>query len=217
LSNKVDEFFLTKLINLCKIIFKKERWKNIKKINTQEWLPVEKIYSNGIIKIKKNKFIKILKITPINYNLKSDLEKNAILNAYKIFLKTCNFDIQILIQSNKENLKNHISNIEKNIQKKENNYLKNISEDYINYIKKINLLNKASSKDFFIIISHKINSRENSDLNEIIENDLKEKYFKIKECLSRCGNDVSEIFDSNDIIKLFNSFFNTRKNIKNNF
>ena len=28
---------------------------------------------------------------------------------------------------------------------------------------------------------------------EIIENDLKEKYFKIKECLSRCGNDVIEI------------------------
>lgn len=115
------------------------------------------------------------------------------------------------------NLKNHILIIEENIQKKENNYLKNIGEEYINYIKKINLLNKASSKDFYIIISYKLNSREKTDLNELIENDLKEKYFKIKECLSRCGNDVSEIFNSKDIIKLFYSFLNTRKNIKNNF
>ena len=27
----------------------------------------------------------------------------------------------------------------------------------------------------------------------ILKNDLKEKYFKIKECLSRCGNDVIEL------------------------
>ena len=180
----------------------------------QQWLPIEKIYSNGIIKLKKNKFIKILRINPINYNLKSDLEKNAILNAYKIFLKTCDFDIQILIQSNKENLKNHILNIEKNIQKKENKYLKNIADDYIKYINKLNLINKASTKDFYLIIFYENKSREKIELNEIIENNLKEKYFKIKECLARCGNEVSEIFNSKEIINIFYSFLNTRKNNK---
>ena len=74
--------------------------KKIKENSTQDWIPIEKILNNGIIKTK-NKYIKILKVTPINYNLKSDLEKQAILNSYKIFLKTCNFDIQILIQSSK--------------------------------------------------------------------------------------------------------------------
>lgn len=193
------------------------RWEKIRNINVQQWLPIEKIYNNGIIKLKKNKFIKILKINPINFNLKSDLEKNAILNSYKTFLKTCNFDIQILIQSNKENLKNHISNIGNNIQKKDNNYLKQIAEDYIKYIKKINSENKASSKDFYIIISNiQNNKKELDNFNEIIENDLKEKYFKIKECLSRCGNEVSEINNSEELIHLFYSFFNTRKNLKNN-
>ena len=73
------------------------------KINsTQNWIAIEKIYENGIIKFKENKFIKIIKIYPINFNLKSNLEKEAILNSYKIFLKTCNFDIQILIQSVKK-------------------------------------------------------------------------------------------------------------------
>ena len=61
---------------------------------------------------------------PINYNLKSDLEKKTILNSYKILLKTCNFDIQILIQSNKQDLSQHILNIKKNIQKEENRYKK---------------------------------------------------------------------------------------------
>ena len=74
--------------------------------------------------MKNNTYIKVLEVTPINYNLKSDLEKEAILNSYKLFFKTCHFDIQILIQSNKEDLSHHISKIKKNILKKENKYLK---------------------------------------------------------------------------------------------
>ena len=101
-----------------------------KKVNSvQEWLPVDEILENGIIKLKNKNYIKILKIIPINFELKSNLEKEAILNSYKIFLKTCNFDIQILIQSNKKDLSNHISKIkEKKKEEKENIkiYQKNI-------------------------------------------------------------------------------------------
>lgn len=73
-----------------------------KKNTVQRWLPFEKIMENGVIKLKNNSYVKILKISPINFNLKSNLEKESILNSYKIFLKTCNFDIQILIQSKKD-------------------------------------------------------------------------------------------------------------------
>ena len=101
-----------------------------KKVNSvQEWLPVDEILENGIIKVKNKNYIKILKIIPINFELKSNLEKEAILNSYKIFLKTCNFDIQILIQSNKKDLSNHISKIkEKNKEEKEN--IKILSENF---------------------------------------------------------------------------------------
>ena len=84
--------------------------------SVQDWLPFQKILDNGIIKLEENLYVKIIQINPINFNLKSELEKEAILNSYKLFLKTCNFDIQILIQSNKEDLSKHISKI--NSQKK---------------------------------------------------------------------------------------------------
>ena len=51
----------------------------------------------------------------------------------------------------------------------------------------------------------------------MIKNDFKEKYFKIKECLSRCGNSVFEVNTKEEVTKIMNSFFNTRKelNLKN--
>ena len=178
----------------------------------QEWLPIKEIDKKGVVKLKNNNLIKIIKVNPINYNLKSDLEKESILNSYKIFLKTCNFDIQILIQSNKEDLSHHINNIQKNISKKENKYLEKISKNYIQYINKINSERKSSSKDFYIIISNENNKKNNNiQTEELLKNDLKEKYFKIKECLSRTGNSVQEITNKENIEKLFFSILNVKK------
>ena len=177
------------------------------KLSVQDWINIEKIQNNGIIKIK-NKYIKILKIIPINFNLKSTLEKESILSSYKIFLKTCNFDIQILIQSNKENLQNNITNIKNNLKKENKEYLNNIANDYINFINKINSLKTSSSKDFYIIISNSKNIENNSE--EIINDELNEKFLKIKECLSRCGNNVININNKKEIQELLYSFLNSR-------
>lgn len=192
--------------------------KNIKNLTVQQWIPIDKIYNDGIIKLKENKLIKILKINPINYNLKSDLEKEAILNSYKIFLKTCNFNIQILIQSSKVDLSDHIKNIRKNVTKKSeqknNQQLGKIAENYIDYIQKLNLNRRSSSKNFYIVIADNIDKKINIlESEEIIKNDLREKYFKIKECLSRSGNLVSELSNKKEIEELFFSLLNTRKNL----
>ena len=192
--------------------------KNIKNLTVQQWIPIDKIYNDGIIKLKENKLIKILKINPINYNLKSDLEKEAILNSYKIFLKTCNFNIQILIQSSKVDLSDHIKNIRKNVTKKSeqknNQQLGKIAENYIDYIQKLNLNRRSSSKNFYIVIADNIDKKINIlESEEIIKNDLKEKYFKIKECLFRSENLVSELSNKKEIEELFFSLLNTRKNL----
>ena len=166
---------------------------------------MEKCLNKGIIKIEKNKYIKILKIIPINFNLKTQLEKESILNSYKIFLKTCNFDMQILIQSKKEDLSNHIENIQNISQKEKNKIIKKYSEEYLKFIKEKNNKNKSASKNIYLIIK---NNSEN--LEENIIQELNEKYFKIKDCLIRCGNVVQEC-NKEEIKNILFSFFNLKK------
>ena len=178
-------------------------------------MPFEEILDNGIIKLKNNSYVKIIKVIPINFNLKSNLEKEAILNSYKIFLKTCNFDIQILIQSNKEDLSKHISKI-KNKTKNEKENIKLLSENYINFIQKMNIDKKSSSKNFYILVKEfQENKRQknNPDSEKIIFDKMKDKYFNIKECLSRCGNIVIDISEKDQTEKILYSFFNSRKNL----
>lgn len=176
----------------------------MRKINSvQNWLPYQDILENGIIKQKKTEYIKIIKINPINFNLKSNIEKETILNSYKIFLKSCNFNFQILIQSNKENLSNHISKIKEKNKNKENN-LKNYLNIYVNYINNLNEKRKSSCKIFYLIIKEK-NMNKNNDEKIIIEK-LNENYLKIKEGLSRCGNNVQDINEKKEVERILKTF-----------
>ena len=183
--------------------------------SVQNWLPFENILENGIIKINHNEYIKIIKISPINFNLKSELEKEAILNSYKIFLKTCNFNFQILVQSNKEDLSKHISNIQNQLIS-ENNNISKISKKYIEYIKQLNYNKKSSSKNFYIIIKYINQNHEINDIENYAIQELNDKYFKIKDCLSRCGNIVKDFSKKEEIKNILFSFFNRRIYLKNN-
>ncbi len=179
--------------------------------SVQDWIPIECFFENGIIKLKNNYYLKIIKIHPINYNLKSELEKKSILNSYKTFLKTCNFDIQIIIQSNKEDLSKHIEKIKKQnkIEYSLNNTnIINISYQYINFINRKNKEKNSSSKNFYILIKSQVNL-ENKEI--LITQDLKDKYLKIKDSLSRCGNIVEEIKDKKEVEEIYFSFFNVKK------
>lgn len=84
-----------------------------------------------------------------------------------------------------------------------------IFDSYIKFIKNKNKEKLSSSKEFYIIINSKKNP-ENQVENILL--DLKEKYFKIKDSLARCGNTILEIKDKEEIKKIINSFFYNNKN-----
>lgn len=175
----------------------------------QEWLPFERVLNNGIVELKDKSYIKIIKIHPINFNLKTELEQEAILNSYKIFLKTCNFNFQILIQSNKEDLTKHIQKINEN-SIHEKSSIQEISKKYIQYIKNLNHEKKSSSKSFYIIIKEKNENKEIINFEDYAIENLNDKYFKIKDCLSRCGNIVTDFNEKKECISILFSFLNSR-------
>ena len=158
--------------------------------------------------------MKILKIIPINYDLKSNFEKESILNSYKIFLKTCNFDSQILIQSKKENLSKHISILKEEENKYIDKSVLDIYSNYYSYIEELNKINKSSSKNFYIVLKYKLENFRSEDVNKerIASTNLNDMYLKVKETLSRCGNTILDINTKEEVEEILFSFYNLRLN-----
>ena len=166
----------------------------------------EKVFNNGIIKTKDS-FLKLLKVYPINYNLKSSLEKEAILNSYRLFLKTCSFDIQILIQSKKEDLTYHLKKIS-NL-KIENERMNMYKKSYIEYLRKVSIENKSSNKEFYIVLKQAIEGEDISFENslQIAENKIFENFMKIKDTLSRTGVIIKQIDSEEEVLNLLKEMY----------
>ncbi len=180
-----------------------------KEKSTQDWLPFQKILENGLI-YTKNSCLKVIKIFPINYDLKSNLEKEAILNSYYLFLKSCDFNFQILIQSKKENLSNHISKIKEKIEIEKEVNVKELAKSYTQFIHKLSLENKSSSKEFYIILKYKFDDVQKEFFNQkdsLASNQLLEQYLKIKETLSRCGNIVQDINTKKEVEEFLENIY----------
>ena len=182
LGNKLE------FIKLDELEFKKQEL-DCTELNSIEEI-IEKINS---INLEENKLYEIILIGKRNF----EININEI---YKYYL-----DEKIIKIKNNTKIN---YNIEKIIQ--ENNLIKNISKKYIQYIKKLNHEKKSSSKNFYIILKCKNENKEILNNEDYLMEKLNDQYFKIKECLSRCGNIVEDISNKNQIIDILFSFLNFR-------
>lgn len=174
-------------------LFNKSQKTTEEEINTfQKWLKINEI-KDGNIYMKNGNTLRILKVLPINFNLKSQLEQKAILNSYKLFLKNLNSKIQIIISNKKTDVSRHLDEILKNTN--ENSPIYEMSNDYINLINQIISEKGTITREFYIVIQ----------VTDNIENEV----LKIKEYLLNCGNSVSEC-SKNQILDLLQNFLNKR-------
>lgn len=144
---------------------------------------------NYAIKLSDGRKIIILKVEPINFNLKSKSEQRVILEAYKTLLKQCDFDFQIYIQTQKANIENHILEINKCVEYEP--ILQDMAEDYIKLIGEISNSKSSISRKFYIIFEEK-------------DDDFKENI--IIDSLKLCGNIVTKC-EKKEILNLINCCF----------
>lgn len=162
--------------------------KDEKNISISKLMHVKNI-DNYKVKLVSNRILHVLNVEPINFNLKSQAEQNIILEAYKTFLKQCNFNFQIYVQTQKTNAEKHISEIKKCIEYEPK--IAEMAEDYIDLIKEISEVRGSISRKFFIILEAK---EDDSRISIITEG------------LKACGNIVSKC-NREEILKVFRGCF----------
>lgn len=124
----------------------------------EDIVKITKIENNKIY-LRDGNVLNILKIEPINIKLKSLAERNAIFESYKYFLKSCDFDFQIFVQTEKTNIKKHIDEIRKSMSCEPE--ISALAEDYLNLIKDISNTKGSISRKFYIIFKAKTDEEEN--------------------------------------------------------
>lgn len=119
----------------------------------------------------KQKKIYLIEIMPINFLLKSLREQEIILDAYKSFLKQCNFDMQIFVQTTNVDMREHLIEIDKCINYENDIY--EMANAYKKLICEFSSVQKSMTRRFFVVIQEK----------------YLEQMIRALQTLKVCGND----------------------------
>src|SRR3972149_1678674 len=120
---------------------------------TQEFVPIREV-RDGIIMLKDGGMRSILLCSSINFSLKSEDEKNAILLQFQDFLNSLDFSIEIVAQSRKLDIRPYIALLEEQEKAQTNNLMKIQVREYIEFIKSFTENTNIMTKHFFIVIPY---------------------------------------------------------------
>lgn len=120
---------------------------------TQEFVPIKEV-RDGVVLLKDGGMRGILLCSSLNFSLKSEDERNAILLQFQDFLNSLDFSIEILVQSRKLDIRPYLALLEEREAAQTNNLLKIQVREYIQFIKNFTESTNIMTKHFFIVVPY---------------------------------------------------------------
>lgn len=120
---------------------------------TQEFVPIKEV-RDGIVLLKDGGMRSILLCSSLNFSLKSEDERNAILLQFQDFLNSLDFSIEIVVQSRKLDIRPYIALLEVQEKNQTNNLMKIQVREYIEFIKSFTENTNIMTKNFFIVVPY---------------------------------------------------------------
>lgn len=121
--------------------------------STQEHLPIAGI-QDGVVIMNDASVRAIIKVEPINFELKSETEQNAIIYSYQAFLNSLEFPVQIVIHSKKLDLERYLLRLEQDKKVVTNELLRIQIEDYVDFVRRLISIANIMSKRFYMIVNY---------------------------------------------------------------
>lgn len=205
---------------------------NISNRTTQDFVPIKEI-KNGTVILKDGTLRAVLMVSSVNFGLKSEDEKIAIIGAFQSFLNSIDFSIQIFIQSRRLDIRPYLETLEARMAEQTNELLKVQIKEYVQFIRFYTENHNVMTKEFFIVVPYEPAILKTSDIGLISrifskkgqakkeassqdvfdENmeQLNQRLNVVRNGLNRVGL-RSEILGTEELIELYFKLFNPGEN-----
>lgn len=144
---------------------------------------------NGVIVTSDNCYIKIVEITPLHFDLKSDREKNMIIEEYIKYLRIAPSIIHIKSMNTKADLTMMLSDVEKIFEEETNEKCREMQIKEIDYLRSV--INSSVSHRYFMIFTVK----EKGDSIKQELDAMNRLYAAYSDCLSKMRENGMDFYE----------------------
>ena len=123
--------------------------------STQDVLQFDYIRDDVIV-LKSGDLRAILRATSVNFGLKSQEEQEALVYAFQNFLNSLDFDMQIVIHSQRININPYLDDLGRRAQEEESDLLRTQIEEYIEFIRSFVAETNVMTKNFYLVVPYSL-------------------------------------------------------------
>ena len=176
--------------------------KSHRKASARKQIDIQGV-KDGVLMLSHNQYRAILSVSPVNFELKSEDEQDAIIDTYESFLNSVGCPLQILVRTREIDMDKYLENLEANKQNEQEAIYRTQLEHYGEFIRGLITTNKILTRNFYVIVPYTSNGK--IDFAGIKEQ-LNLKVDIVRKGLARLGMSSRSLTDL-EILDLFYSFY----------
>lgn len=158
---------------------------------------------NNILILPHDQYRAILEITPVNFELRSEEEQDAIIDTYESFLNSVGTKFQILIRTREIDMDKYLEDLRQQLDSEMEPIYRQQLENYDEFIRSLIQSNKILTRHFYIIIPFASNNKVDFDH---VREQLNLTLDIIAKGMTRLGTHARQLSNI-EILDLFYSFY----------
>lgn len=177
--------------------------KSSKKASSRQQIDIREI-KDGVLLLPRHRYRTVLHVSPVNFELRSEDEQDAIIETYESFLNSVGVPLQVLIRIREMDMDAYLEDIDERLQSETVAIYKTQLANYDEFIRELIKTNRILSRQFYVIVPYNSDGKADFDL---VREQLGLTVDIVQKGLARLGMHSREL-SSLELMDLFYNFYN---------
>ena len=158
---------------------------------------------DGVMVLPGNQYRAVLRVSSINFELKSEDEQDAIIETYESFLNSVGTSLQVMIRTREIDMDKYLEDLTVRLDTESEPIYREQLVNYDAFIRSLISTNKILTRHFYVVVPYAPSGRTDF---ELVREQLNLKLDIVAKGLSRIGMHTKEL-SSLETLDLFYSFY----------
>lgn len=177
--------------------------KSNQKASARQQIDIREV-KDGVLILPNNRYRAVLHVSPVNFELRSEDEQDAIIDTYESFLNSVGVPLQVLIRIREIDMDAYLGELNERLHGETVPIYKKQLQNYDEFIRSLITSNKILTRYFYVIVPY--NADGKTDF-ELVKEQLGLTVDIVQKGLARIGMHSQELTNL-EVLDLFYSFYN---------
>lgn len=176
--------------------------KSKNKASSREQIAIKGV-RDGILLLPYGQYRAVLEVSPVNFELRSEEEQDAIIDTYESFLNSVGSNLQILIRTREIDMDKYLGDLHDRLEDEAEAIYRQQLENYDEFIRSLIQSNKILTRHFYVVVPYSNTSKVDF---ELVEEQLNLTLDIVAKGMTRLGMHARQL-GCLEVLDLFYSFY----------